>query len=99
MKHFCRMVAYLGLLVVMLVSLVPAADLPETAFDESDTPTQAVISQTPIRIQLAPTSRSAQVPVQKWTHPSSRLERVQVADSSQRPGTRVALALFCTLLC
>lgn len=93
------MIARFGLVVVMFLTLVPAVDLPETSFDESDTSINIAVPQPLNRNQLAPASLSAQVPVPHWIPPRTRPERVLLADSAQRPGTRVALALLCTFLC
>jgi hypothetical protein len=94
-----KMIANIGLLVMMLVASVPAVDLPDTAFDESETPINVAISQTPSQVETLPVSRSTQIPVRNWTRPSIRPERVPLANFEQWPGTRLALALFCTLLC
>jgi len=99
MTQLRRMIANFGVLVIMLVVFAPAADLPETAFDESETPINEAIPQTHSEVQFSPISRATHFPVRNWTRPSIRPERVPLANIVQRPGTHVALALLCTLLC
>lgn len=101
MKQFYRVIAQIGLLVVMLTTCVPATDLPETSFDESDTSITIGIPQVSVRHELAPMATSVQVPVHNSIQPVSKPEHVTVneTDVAPRPATRVTLALFGSFLC
>jgi len=89
----------LGLLGVFLVSIIPPADDPATAFNETDTPvnlTAPVIS----RINLVvPAGHSVAIPIEQrvWWKPSTMMDGV-----TRKPGIRAShslLNLLCELLC
>jgi hypothetical protein len=102
MRRF-RWVILIGELILLALALaVPRMDLPQTAFDETETPVnQATVvvilgcrsALTGLHAAVATTSISAAV------RPQSSPAHASAYDRQQAPRSRSLLALLCTLLC
>jgi len=90
--------AYL-LFTVAFVLMAPTADVPETPFDEANTPTNEMV------VQTAPSSReyrpsdTAFVPKIFAQSRSISVRRILPVYAGQLTDSRTFRELFCTLLC
>lgn len=101
MRHF-RWAILVGELILLALALaVPRMDLPQTAFDETNTP----VNQATVVIVLgcrsalsglhAAASTSGSVPTRRQASPAA----ATAYNRQQAPRSRSLLALLCTLLC
>ncbi|HSB74124.1 MAG TPA: hypothetical protein VLC12_00660 [Terriglobales bacterium] len=101
MRHFRWAILIAELVLLALALAVPPVDLPQTAFDEANTP----INQATVMVVLGCRSALGTLhsaafgsftPVrERKVHSFLRL----FSDREHRPPTRSVLSLLCTLLC
>jgi hypothetical protein len=103
MRRPCSILVLCVLLAFGAALAVPAEDVPETSYDESEA----------VPYEVIPLFSVGRRPVAVWTTqgPLSSLRhkagvpclflpaRVRIADARQAAGARVSLALLCSLLC
>ena len=92
-------IVILGLLCVSLGSIIPPADDPETAFNETDTPINVTAPVSPRTNFVVPTGHPVVTPRKQrvWWGPSTMTHAVTL-----KPGMRPShslLNLLCKLLC
>jgi hypothetical protein len=99
MKCLRWAIVIFGVCVIFLTSIVPRVDSPETAYNETDAPTNLT---TPLVAQpnlVTPTVHSVVIPREErgWREPVTAMHVVR-----PKPGIRVShslLDLLCTLIC
>lgn len=103
MRRSCFILILLVLLGFGLSLAVPAEDVPETVYDESETLPYESTASVSIVVRLgaartthAVLSSSHHKPVAPSPFPSAR---VRDTDANRSANARVSLALLCTLLC
>ena len=103
MKKERSILAFLAVLFLGLFLVVPAEDLTETAYDESET---RPCEQTPLTSDLLPSATASAM--QRRESPTdcqspglyrATATRTDERDRHRSADERVALALLCTLLC
>ena len=91
------------LLALGLFVAVPAEDLPETAYDESEgvpyESTPLISEVMPLAAGLVTQAAPNALRLQLTNPPEATARRIDGADAHRFAEARVALALLCTLLC
>jgi hypothetical protein len=103
MRRRCTILAFCILLAFGVSLAIPAEDVPETAYDESEA---LPYESTPLFSTAVPAvaARTTQA-VPSSLHPGSGTPfpfpsaRVRYTNTSRPTSTRISLSLLCTLLC
>ena len=98
-KQFHRIIAQLGLLAILLTACVPALDLPDTSFDESDTSITIGIAHVSAPYEPVSVSASISQPLHKVIQPVETPEHASFVHPLARLAAGVTLALLGAFLC
>ena len=103
MRKACCAFVFFMLLTPGLFVTVPAEDVPETAYDESEAvsyeSTPLIAEVMPPAAALATQPAPSALSVQLATPSQATAKRINGADAHRYAGAPVVLALLCTLLC
>lgn len=98
-KRFHRIIAQLGLLAILLTACVPALDLPETPFDESDTSITIGIAHVSVPYEPGSVSDSMSQPLRNLIQHAAEPEHTSFVHPTARLAAGVTLALLGSFLC
>ena len=98
-KPFHRVIAQLGLLAILLAACVPALDLPETSFDESDTSITIGIADVSVPHEPVSVSDSMSQPLHNLIQPIAKPEHTSFVHPTARLAAGVTFALLGSFLC
>jgi hypothetical protein len=98
-KQFYRIIAQLGLLAILLAACMPAFDLPDTSFDESDTSITIGIAHVSAPYEPVSVSASMSQPLHNLNQPIAEPEHTSFVYPTTRLAAGVALALLGSFLC
>jgi hypothetical protein len=98
-KQFHRIIAQLGLLAILLAACMPAFDLPDTSFDESDTSITIGIAQVSVPYEPVPVPASISQPLHNVVQPIEEPEHTSFVHPTARLAAGVSLALLGSFLC